>query len=160
MVPNFLLSWLLVLLFLLSSGIHSIINFGILSSGIILTWPYHCSLFFSMMSMMSGFPFTPIISFICSFFIISILDFLADLEHHFYHLKIMYSYWACFASLTSTLLRHSTIWVNWECPILPSAIVSMQLQYHTMLPVEEFKKAVCWLLNVVLKRQETGRNQQ
>ena len=32
-------------LFLLSSGIHSIINFGILSSGILLTWPYHCSLF-------------------------------------------------------------------------------------------------------------------
>jgi len=28
---------------------------------------------------MSGFPFTPIISFICSFFILSILDFLADL---------------------------------------------------------------------------------
>ena len=27
-------------LFLLSSGIHSIINFGILSSGILLTWPY------------------------------------------------------------------------------------------------------------------------
>jgi hypothetical protein len=24
-----------------SSGIHSIINFGILSSGILLTWPYH-----------------------------------------------------------------------------------------------------------------------
>jgi len=37
-------------LFLLSSGIHSIINFVILSSGILLTWPYHCSLFFSMMS--------------------------------------------------------------------------------------------------------------
>jgi hypothetical protein len=35
-----------------------------------LTWPYHCSLFFSMMS---GFPFTPIISFICSFFILSLL---------------------------------------------------------------------------------------
>jgi hypothetical protein len=28
---------------------------------------------------MSGFSFTPIISFICSFFILSILDFLADL---------------------------------------------------------------------------------
>ena len=76
LVLNFLLSWLLVLLpstffldvrplFLLSSGTHSIINFGIFSSGILLTWPYHCSLFFSMMSMMSGFPFTPIISFIC-----------------------------------------------------------------------------------------------
>jgi hypothetical protein len=25
-----------------------------------LTWPFHCSLLFSMMSMMSGFPFTPI----------------------------------------------------------------------------------------------------
>ena len=49
-------------LFLLSSGIHSIINFGILSSGILLTWPYHCSLFFSVMSMMSGCPFTPITS--------------------------------------------------------------------------------------------------
>jgi hypothetical protein len=30
-------------LFLLSRGIHSIINFGILSSGILLTWPYHCT---------------------------------------------------------------------------------------------------------------------
>ena len=66
-------------LFLLSRGIQSIINFGILSSGIPLTWPYHCSLFFYMMSMMSGFPFTPIISFICSFFILSILDILSDL---------------------------------------------------------------------------------
>ena len=66
-------------LFLLSSGIHSIINFGILSSGILLTWPYHCSLFFSMMSMMSGCPFTPIISFVCSFFVLSILDFFAEL---------------------------------------------------------------------------------
>jgi len=66
-------------LFLLSSGIHSIINFGILSSGILLTWPYHCSLFFCMMSMMSSCPFTPIISFIRSFFVLSILDFLADL---------------------------------------------------------------------------------
>ena len=65
-------------LFLLSSGIHSIINFGILSSDIRLTWPYHCSLFFSMMSMISGFPFTPMISYICSFIILSILDFLAD----------------------------------------------------------------------------------
>jgi hypothetical protein len=44
-------------LFLLSRGIHSIISFGILSSGILLTWPYHCRLFFSMLSMMSGFPF-------------------------------------------------------------------------------------------------------
>jgi hypothetical protein len=33
-----------------------------------LAWPYHCSLFFSMTSMKSGFPFTPIISFVCSFF--------------------------------------------------------------------------------------------
>jgi len=66
LVLNFLLSWLIVLLpsvflgrqpFLLSSGIHSIINFGSLSSGILLTWPYHCSLFFFMMSMMSGCPF-------------------------------------------------------------------------------------------------------
>jgi hypothetical protein len=32
-----------------------------------------------MMSMMSGFPFTPIISFIFSFFILSIFYFLADL---------------------------------------------------------------------------------
>ena len=62
-------------LFLLSRGIQSIINFGILSSGILLTWPYHCSLFCSMISMISGFPFIPIISFICSFFILSILDF-------------------------------------------------------------------------------------
>jgi hypothetical protein len=30
-----------------------------------LTSPYHCSLFFSMMSIMSGFPFTPSIFFIC-----------------------------------------------------------------------------------------------
>src|SRR5215510_10150059 len=66
-------------LFLLSSGIHSIINFGILSSGILFMWPYHCSIFFSMMSMMSGFSFTPIISFVRSFFIFYILDFLADL---------------------------------------------------------------------------------
>jgi hypothetical protein len=51
-------------------------QFGILSSGILLIWPYHCSLFFSMMS---GFPYTPIISFIRSFFILCILDFLADL---------------------------------------------------------------------------------
>jgi len=64
-------------LFLLSHGIQSIINFGILSSGILLTWPYHCSLFYCIISMMSGFPFTPIISFKCSFFILSILDFLA-----------------------------------------------------------------------------------
>ena len=66
-------------LFLLSSCTHSVINIAILSSGFLLTWPYHCSLFFSMMSMMSGFPFTPIISFICSFLILCILDFLADL---------------------------------------------------------------------------------
>ena len=66
-------------LVLLSRGIQSIINFGILSSGILLTWPYHCSLFCSMISIMSGFPFTPIISFIYSLFILSILDFLADL---------------------------------------------------------------------------------
>ena len=87
-VLNFLLSWLPCTpsihifpghsLFLLSCGIHSIINFGILSSGILLMWPCHCSHFFSVMSMKSGFPFTPIISFICSFFIISILEFLAD----------------------------------------------------------------------------------
>ena len=62
-------------LFLLSRGIHSLINFGILSSGILLTWPYHCSL---LLSMVSGFPFTPIISFVCLVFILSILDFLAD----------------------------------------------------------------------------------
>ena len=45
-------------LFLLPHGIHSIINFGILTSGVLLTWPYHCSLFLSMMSVMSGFPFS------------------------------------------------------------------------------------------------------
>ena len=66
-------------LFLLSRGIHSIINFGILSYGILLTWPYHCSLFCFMTSMMFGFLFTSIISLICSFFILSIFDFLADL---------------------------------------------------------------------------------
>ena len=76
MVLNFLLSWLLVTpsihvflgrpLFLLSRGIQAIINFGILSTGILLTWPYHCSLFCSMISMMSDFHFTPTISFICS----------------------------------------------------------------------------------------------
>ena len=66
-------------LFLLSHGMQSIINFGILSSGTLLTWSYHCSLFCCIISMMSGFPFTPIISFICSFFILSILDILADL---------------------------------------------------------------------------------
>ena len=48
----------------IQSGIQSVINFGILSYGILLTWPYHCSLFFSVMSMMSGFPFTPIITLI------------------------------------------------------------------------------------------------
>ena len=32
-----------------------------------------------MMSMMSGCPFTPIISFVCSFFVLSILDFFAEL---------------------------------------------------------------------------------
>ena len=90
LILNFLLSWLLVLLpstffldvlfFLLSCGIHSIINFGVISSGILLTWPYHCSLFLSMISMMSGFPFTPIVSFIYSFFVLSILDYLADLS--------------------------------------------------------------------------------
>jgi len=41
-------------LFLLSLGIHSIINFGSLSSCILLTGPYHWSLFLSMMSTMSG----------------------------------------------------------------------------------------------------------
>ena len=66
-------------LFLLSRGVHSIIDFGILSSGILLTWPYRCSLFCSIISMVSGFPFTPIVSFMCSFFILSLLDFLADL---------------------------------------------------------------------------------
>ena len=66
-------------LFRLSRGIQSIINFGILSSGILFTWPYHCSLFCCIISMMSSFPFPPTISFICSFFILSILDFLADL---------------------------------------------------------------------------------
>ena len=65
-------------LFLLSRGIQSIINFGILSSGILLMWPHHCSLFCFMISMMSSFPFIPIISFICSLLILSILDFLAD----------------------------------------------------------------------------------
>ena len=66
---------------LLSCGIHSIIDFVILSSGILFTWPYHCSLFCCIISMMSGFPFTPIVSFVfmCSFFILSLLDFLA---HH------------------------------------------------------------------------------
>jgi hypothetical protein len=66
-------------LFLLFRGIYPIINFGILSSGILLTWPNYCSIFFFMMSMMSGLPFTPIISFICSLFTLSIVDFLADL---------------------------------------------------------------------------------
>ena len=55
-------------LFLLSPGIHSIINFGSLSSCILLMWPYHWSLFLSMMSIMPGFSFTPIISFICTAF--------------------------------------------------------------------------------------------
>ena len=51
----------------------------VINPDILLTWPYHCSLFFSIMSMMSCFPFTPTISFICSFFILSLLYFLADL---------------------------------------------------------------------------------
>ena len=38
-----------------------------------------CSLFYSIISMMSGFSFIPIISFIFSFLILSVLDFLADL---------------------------------------------------------------------------------
>ena len=59
-------------LFLLSPGIQSIINFGSLSSCILLTWSYHWSLFLSMMSIMSGFSFTPNISFICSLFILVI----------------------------------------------------------------------------------------
>ena len=42
-------------LFLLSPGIHYIINFGSLSSCILLTWPYYWSLFLSVMSTMSGF---------------------------------------------------------------------------------------------------------
>jgi hypothetical protein len=46
-----------------------------------LTWPYYCSLFFYMMSIMSGFPFTPIITFIFLFFILSNLDFLAYLRN-------------------------------------------------------------------------------
>jgi hypothetical protein len=46
-----------------------------------LKWPYHSSIFFSKMSMMSGFPFTPIISFVYSLFILSFLYFLADLEN-------------------------------------------------------------------------------
>ena len=62
---------------LLSCGIHYIIDF-ILSSGILFTWPYHCSLFCCIICMMSGFPFTPIVSFMCSFFILSLFDFLAD----------------------------------------------------------------------------------
>ena len=66
-------------LFLLSSGIHSIINFASLSSCILLTCPYRWSLFLSIMSIMSGSSFTSIISFICSFVILSNLDFLADL---------------------------------------------------------------------------------
>ena len=37
-------------IFLLSRGIQSITNFGILSSGILLMWPYHCSLLCSMIS--------------------------------------------------------------------------------------------------------------
>jgi len=49
-------------LFLLSPGIHSIINFGSLLSCILLTWPYHCSLFLYMMSIMSGFSFTPMMN--------------------------------------------------------------------------------------------------
>ena len=36
--------------FLLSRGIHSIINFGILSSGILLTWSYRCSLFWGIIN--------------------------------------------------------------------------------------------------------------
>ena len=54
-------------LFLLSRGTQSIINFGNISSGILLMWPYHCSLLCSMIPMMSGFHFTPIFSFICSY---------------------------------------------------------------------------------------------
>ena len=47
-------------LFLLSGGIHSIISFGSLSSGILLTCSYHCNPFFSIVSMMSGFLSPPL----------------------------------------------------------------------------------------------------
>ena len=49
-------------LFLLSHGIQSTINFGILSSGILFTGPYLCSLYCSIISVVSVFPFTLIIS--------------------------------------------------------------------------------------------------
>ena len=61
-------------LFLLSRGFYSIINFGILSSDILLTWPYHCSL-----SPLWCLWCPASLSFVFSFFILSILDFLADL---------------------------------------------------------------------------------
>ena len=69
-------------LFLLSRGIHPIINFGILSSGISLTWSYHCSLF---LSMMSGSPFTPNISFMYIHFLFfpSLIFLLTSLAHPF-----------------------------------------------------------------------------
>jgi hypothetical protein len=56
LVLNFSLSWLRTPsicaflgcpLFRLSCGTHSKINFGILSLGILLMWPYHCSTLFS-----------------------------------------------------------------------------------------------------------------
>ena len=68
-------------LFLLSRGIQTIINFGMLSSGILLTWAYHCSIFLSMMSV---FPFASSISFICSFlFLPSLIFLLTSLAHPF-----------------------------------------------------------------------------
>jgi hypothetical protein len=49
-----------------------------------------------MTSIMSGFSFTPIISFICSFFILSILDFLASPIHTRYKFQskiiLLYNY--------------------------------------------------------------------
>ena len=101
-------------LFLLSPGIHYIISFGSLSSCILLTWPYHWSLYLSIISIMSGFSFTPIISFICSFFILSILDFLANLLSTFISVNKNFVYFSArylpyFCSIHQNALNYCLI---------------------------------------------------
>ena len=71
-------------LFLLSPGIHYIINFGSLSSCILLTWPYHWSLFLSMMSIMSSFSSLPLFPLYVHFlFFPSLIFLLISLAHTF-----------------------------------------------------------------------------
>jgi hypothetical protein len=79
-----------------------------LSSGILLTWPYHCSLFFFMISMMSGFPFTSIISIICScrfpYYCINDCSRMADTQVCFTYL------FTCFLQHIGRMSLTRTIW--------------------------------------------------